>query len=301
MPDMTADASGIGELRSAAATGQSVYKPGEAHPSVPVTPKGLAALRFAAAVWWMVAFAGHALFGAYIIGTYGVATLHGNAAAWNRVWPTGYIPDKPLGNLIVVMHVLLAAIVALCGPLQLVPALRRRAPWFHRWNGRIYVTVAIIVGLAGLAMMAGDRSLVGASQNSSVTINGVLLVACAVLAWRRARAHDFAAHRRWALRLFVLAAGVWFFRIGLAAWIAINGGAAGFDPRTMQGPALFALAVGEWVVPLLVLEVYLRVEKARDVTGRYVVAALLVLLATATGFGIYRATIGMWLPLLFSR
>lgn len=266
-----------------------------------VMPGGFAALRFAAALWWTVAVAGHVMFGAYILGTYGAATLHADTAAWNRVWPTGYVPDQPLGNLVVAVHVLLASAVAICGPLQLVPALRRRAPWFHRWNGRIYATVAIVVGLAGLAMLADDRSFVGASQNVSVAINGLLLVACAVMAWRRARTRDFAAHRRWALRLFVLAAGVWFFRIGLAAWITLNDGLAGFDPGTMQGPALLALAIGEWALPLLVLEAYLRVERARAATGRHVVAALLVVLAVATGFGVYRATVGMWLPLMNLR
>ena len=274
---------------------------GSGVPALATLPKGLAALRSGAAMWWVVAIAGHFIFGAYIIGTYGMATLHANTAAWNRVWPTGYVPGKPLGNLVVAVHVLLAAAVMFCGPLQLVPALRRRAPWFHRWNGRVYATVAIIVGLAGLLMMAEDRSFVGASQNGSVAINGVLLLICASLAWRRARERDFVAHRRWALRLFVLAAGVWFFRIGLSAWIAINGGIAGFDPRTMQGPALFALAAGEWIVPLLALEAYFRVEKARSATGRYIVAALLMLLAAATGYAVYRATIGMWLPLMFAQ
>ena len=274
---------------------------GSGVPALATLPKGLAALRSGAAMWWVVAIAGHFIFGAYIIGTYGMATLHASTAAWNRVWPTGYVPGKPLGNLVVAVHVLLAAVVMFCGPLQLVPALRRRAPWFHRWNGRVYATVAIIVGLAGLVMMAEDRSFVGASQNGSVAINGVLLLICASLAWCRARERDFVAHRRWALRLFVLAAGVWFFRIGLSAWIAINGGIAGFDPRTMQGPALFALAAGEWIVPLLVLEAYFRVEKARSATGRYIVAALLMLLAAATGYAVYRATIGMWLPLMFAQ
>jgi len=274
---------------------------GSGVPALATLPKGLAALRSGAAMWWVVAIAGHFIFGVYIIGTYGMATLHANTAAWNRVWPTGYVPGKPLGNLVVAVHVLLAAAVMFCGPLQLVPALRRRAPWFHRWNGRVYATVAIIVGLAGLLMMAEDRSFVGASQNGSVAINGVLLLICASLAWRRARERDFVAHRRWALRLFVLAAGVWFFRIGLSAWIAINGGIAGFDPRTMQGPALFALAAGEWIVPLLALEAYFRVEKARSATGRYIVAALLMLLAAATGYAVYRATIGMWLPLMFAQ
>lgn len=259
-------------------------------------PRALSALRLAATSWWTVAIAGHFLFGAYILGTYGKATLHGDTAAWNRVWPTGYLPAQPLGNLIVAVHVLLASVVAICGPLQLVPVLRRRAPRFHRWNGRIYVTVALIVGLAGLTMLATGRGFTSASQNGNVAFNGLLLAICAVLAWRSALARDFIAHRRWALRLLVLAAGVWFFRIGLATWIAINDGIVGFDPITMQGPALWALACCEWLVPLAMLEGYFRAENARRDTGKYMMAALITAFALATGYGIYRATTGMWLP-----
>ncbi|HKU17674.1 MAG TPA: hypothetical protein VJP80_00195 [Candidatus Saccharimonadales bacterium] len=72
-------------------------------------------------------------------------------------------------------------------------------------------------------------------------------------------------------------------------------------PEDQQGPALFALAAGEWIMPLLVLEAYLRVEKSCNSTGRYVVAALLVMLAAGTGFGVYRAAMDMWLPPLFSQ
>lgn len=298
MPDTTASSAGTRGARHTDA-GAGIVDAMDKRASAPAVPGGLAALRLAATSWWMVAIVGHVVFGAYVFGTYGASTLRGDTAAWNRVWPAGYVPGQPLGNLMVAMHVLLAAIVAICGPLQLVPALRRRASWFHRWNGRLYTTMVIMVGLAGLAMMADDRAFVGASQNKGAAINGILLVGCAVLAWRRARQRNFASHRRWALRLFVLAAGVWFFRIGLSTWIAINGGIVGFDPKTMQGPALFTLAIGQWAVPLLVLEAYLRAEGARDATGRYVVAPLLLALAAATGFGVYRATIGMWLPWMF--
>lgn len=295
MPDATVESSRarrLGEARVRADRGEPLHKPASGRAAL----EGMGTLRFAAAAWWTVAVVGHVIFSAYIIGSYGAATLHGDTAAWNRVWPAGYLPAQPLGNLIVAIHVLLASIVAVGGPMQLVPALRRRAPWFHRWNGRIYATIAIVVGVAGLAMLADDRGFVGASQNGSVAINGVLLVLCAWLAWRYARARDFAAHRRWALRLFVLAAGVWFFRIGLAAWIAINNGIAGFDPGTMRGPALWVLALGEWIVPLAMLECYLRAETARGATGRYAVAALLMVSAVATAYGIYRASVGMWLP-----
>ncbi len=253
-------------------------------------------MRSAAASWWVVAVAGHLAFGAYILMAYGAASLHGDTAAWNRVWPTGYVAGQSWGNGVVAVHVLLAAVVAIFGPLQLVPGLRRRAPWFHRWNGRVYVSVAMLVGLAGLLMLAQGRSLVGASQNAGVAINGVLLLPCAVIAWQRARARDFAAHRRWALRLLLLAAGVWLFRIGLAGWIAINAGIAGFDPRTMQGPALFTLAMAEWAVPLLVLQAYFCAETARAALWRYAVAALLVVLTAVTAYCTFRAIVGMWWP-----
>jgi hypothetical protein len=49
-----------------------------------------------------------------------------------------------------------------------------------------------------------------------------------------------------------------------------------------------------------VLEAYLRLERASEATGRRVVANLLVVLAAMTGFGVYRAIIGMWLPLMLS-
>lgn len=145
-------------------------------------------------------------------------------------------------------------------------------------------------------MLAFDRGFVGASQNGNVAINGVLLILCCAVAWAAARKRDFPAHRRWALRVFVLAAGVWFFRIGLAGWIALNGGLVGFNPATMQGPALTALSLCEWAAPLALLELYLRAERSHRASVRWAVAATLVVAAAGTGYGAYRASVGMWIP-----
>lgn len=286
---------------TAAGSGARRLRPrgrGDASPTfgMPQRAGGLRAMHSAAAAWWAVAVVGHWVFGLYMLLAYGAASLRGDTAAWNRVWPTGYVTGQPWGNGVVAVHVLLAAAVAMLGPLQLVPALRRRARWFHRWNGRVYVAVAMVVGAAGLVMLAEGRSLVGASQNAGVAINGVLLLPCAAMAWQRARARDFVGHRRWALRLFVLAAGVWLFRIGLAGWIAVNAGIVGFDPRTMQGPALTALGMAEWVAPLLVLEAYLRAEAASAALWRYAVTVMLFAATVVTAYCAYRATMGMWWP-----
>lgn len=299
MSDVAVDSPGA-SARAVARMTPGLAGHGAEHARSPRAPRGPGAMRYAVALWWSVATIGHFLFAAYILTTYGKATLHGNMASWNRVWPTGYLPAQPLGNVMVVTHVLLASIVAICGPLQMVPSLRRCLPRFHRWNGRLYLATVIMVGAAGLAMLAVDRSFVGASQNGGVAINGVLLLACALAAWHFARKRDYAAHRRWALRTFVLSAGVWFFRIGLAAWIALNEGIAGFDPQTMQGTVLLVLAVAQWAVPLAVLEAYLWADRARTAAARCAVTLLVVISAMVTGYGIYRAAIGMWLPAMLA-
>ena len=253
-------------------------------------------LRMAATTWCMVAALGQLVFGAYIAATYAVASIHGQSATWNRVWPSGYVQGETPGNLMVAVHVLLAALVTVCGSLQLLPVLRRVAPRFHRWNGRVYLTTVLIVSVTGLGMLAFNRGFAGASQNGNVAINGVLLIACSAFAWVAASRRDFRTHRRWALRVFVLAAGVWFFRISLAGWIAINQGLVGFDPATMRGPALIVLSLCEWLAPLALLELYFRAEQSRGVLIRWGVAALLVVAALVTGYGAYCASVGMWIP-----
>ncbi|UPG92174.1 DUF2306 domain-containing protein [Luteibacter aegosomaticola] len=253
-------------------------------------------LRIAATLWCLIAVLGQFVFAAYIVATYGAASIHGDPTAWNRVWPSGYVQGERLGNLAVAVHVLLAAFVIASGSLQILPSLRRNYPRFHRWNGRAYLASLLTVSIAGLWMLAFDRGFVGASQNGNVAINGVLLILCCAFAWAAARRRDLSAHRRWALRVFALAAGVWVFRIGLAGWIAIRGGLVGFDPATMQGPALAALSICEWVAPLLLLELYLRAEQSRRPFVRLTVAVTLVITAAATGYGAYCASVGMWIP-----
>src|SRR5262245_19333605 len=82
-----------------------------------------AVLRSAAGCWFAVTLVGQWLFLYYIVARYHAATLSGHPERWN----TGYIPGDTAGNLAFAAHVLLAAVVAFGGPLQLIPQLRTRA------------------------------------------------------------------------------------------------------------------------------------------------------------------------------
>ena len=67
----------------------------------------------------------------------------------------------------------------------------------------------------------------GDAMRVGISINGVLILIAAVMAWRHAAARRIDRHRRWAMATFLLVSGVWFFRVGLLAWIMINQGPVG--------------------------------------------------------------------------
>src|SRR5262249_18403945 len=158
---------------------------------------------------------------------YGRAAGRGNLEAWNRFIPHGYVRGETLGNLAVASHLAAAVFILLSGAIQLLPRLRSRAPALHRWTGRLYVLSAFVVSGAGL-YMAWARSTIAIAQKLGSSLNAVLVMVCAVMALRAAIGRDIPAHRRWALRLFLVVSGVWFMRISLALSFLLNKGPFGF-------------------------------------------------------------------------
>lgn len=258
--------------------------------------KAATALAAATRLWFAVTVSGQWIFAAYVGALYGGAVVRGDLGAWNRVLPHGYEPGNAVGNLALGAHLLFAVVLSVGGPLQLVPWMRSRFPAVHRWIGRVYVPVAFAAGASGLYLSLSGRRIVGdAPQHVAIVVNGVLILAAAVMAWRTAVARDFGAHARWALRLFLLVSGVWFFRVGLMSWLAVNGGPVGFDPKSFTGPFLTFLAFAQYLLPLALAEAWLR---ARGTVPRLAVAGALVLSAGAMALGILVAARVMWLPRL---
>jgi hypothetical protein len=257
------------------------------------------ALKAAAGFWFLVAVIGQLVFASYVAIFYGRAAVQGDFQAWNKTMTHGYIAGQTIGNFAVAMHLLLAVIIIVGGALQLIPQIRNRAPSFHRWNGRIYMLTALTLPIGGLYMVwvrggAGDFP-----QHVAISVNAVLIMLCATMALRFAMARKFAVHRRWALRLFVVASGVWFFRIGVRFWIFVNHGPAGFDPNTFTGPFLTFWSFGQYLMPLAVLELYLRTRDRGGAPGRLAMATGLLILTVAMGVGIFLTTRRAWLPRIF--
>lgn len=254
------------------------------------------ALAWAAASWLVVAVAGQLIFAAYLLALYGRATVTDNFELWNKLMPRAYVPGALAGNLVVFLHVSLALVIMSGGALQLIPVVRRRWPRFHRWNGRIFLISVLVVSLGGLVMKATRGSGGASLPLLGVTGNALVIVGCAAMALLHARARRFPQHRRWALRLFLAASGVWFFRIGLMFWIVVNGGPVGFDPKTFRGPTIDVLSFAQYALPLLVLELTFRAQESRRPRVKAAMAFGLLTATLVTAAGVAAATMILWAP-----
>jgi hypothetical protein len=253
------------------------------------------ALQASARFWFLTAVVGQWAFVYYIAAFYGGAAIQGELARWNKVLVGGYVAGGTLGNVVLAAHLLLAVVITAGGPLQLVPWIRTRALPLHRWNGRLYILTAVIISLAGLYMVWTRGTAGGPLLRVGISLNGVLILICAALAWRFALARRIEAHRRWALRTFILVSGVWFFRVGLMFWIMLNKGPVGVG-GDFDGPFVRLWAFGCYLLPLAVLELYLRARDQAGPTGKAAMAGALLVLTVATGIGVFGAAMGLWLP-----
>lgn len=249
-------------------------------------------------LWFLVAISGQLLLAAYVAWFYGGTGLQGQVAAWSGVLTKGIIRGDAAGNAAVIGHLIAALILTVGGAIQLIPQARRWAPRFHRLMGRVYVVTAIAASITGmyLTWIRGTRG--DLVQHIGGTLNALLIIVCAVLALHSAITRRFDAHRRWVLRLFIVVSGAWFYRVGLFLWILINDGPAAFDVVTWRGPALTFISFANTLVPLAVLELYLRTQSNPTAPRQLGMAAALFVLTIVMGIGIFGATVGMWLPII---
>lgn len=253
----------------------------------------------AAMTWLMVTVAGQLIFSLYIALVYGGALVAGDTARWNHVMPRGYVAGDTAGNAALMTHVLIAVVIMTAGALQLIPGIRRRMPVVHRWVGRSYMVSVILSSFAGLFLVWDRGAAARLSQHIAISLNAVIIIGCALLAWRSVRVRDYAAHRRWALRTFLAASGVFFFRLGVFLWLMIHQRPVGFDAKTFAGPFLTVLAFAVYVfVPLTVLQGYFVAQEQQRLWWPRLMSATLFTLAALCAGGIASVTMILWLPAL---
>lgn len=254
-------------------------------------------LAWSARLWFLAALIGQWTFAGFILAFFTPPLLHGDPAALNhKPHITGYVAGDAMGNAQLLLHVYAGALVSLVGALQLVPALRRRWPRWHRWLGRTFLAVAALATANGFYLTWVRGSQLNLPSAVSISINGALILLFVALAWRSARRRDFGAHRVHALRAYLLVNGVWFLRIGLmlaAVAFAPLGVSLSYDGAVFLGVSFLS-----WVAPLACLQLYLAAERSPRPRLQYGVAGFFTLLALLTAAGSLAAYLLMWRPYL---
>jgi len=245
------------------------------------------------------AWASAAFFGTYIVFFYAGAIAVGTPVQWNANLPGLFEPRAPMGTAGIAAHFAAGGIILLLGPIQLIARIRKGAPAFHRWAGRVYVIASFIAGLGGLSFIAANGTIGGTAMDVGFGGYGALMAIASVQTWRHARARRLpgrlASHRAWAIRLFALAIGSWLYRMDYGFWILFTGGVG----HTADYRGWFDLVMDSafYLPNLAVAEAFIRARAAPWRPGMQLGAAALL---AATGGFIALATFQFarmyWIP-----
>lgn len=269
----------------------------ELHPRAGIaTPS--AALKASAVTWFLIAAVGQILFAAYLVAGYALPPLMGTGITHSAARSIdGYVVGDWTGNLVFASHVLLATVVSVGGLMQLTPPLRRRFPALHRWIGRTYMLVSVILAVGGVWLVWGRGSRFDDIAATGVTLNAVAILIFAAIALRFAIARDIDTHRRWAMRLFMVVSGVWFQRLGYMGWVLANGGPR-FMSDQMNGPFDVAIPFLSWLIPLAFLELYFWANRSSSPSLKLSTSIVILAASGATALGVAGAYLMMWSPVL---
>lgn len=259
-------------------------------------PVSLRLLKWSVGTWFTLALIGQWLFAAYVFTFYGGTLIGGQLDRWTEVVTTGVESGRWVSNSAILSHMLLAGIISVVGPLQFIPWIRNRYRTLHRYSGRLFVIVAVILATSGSYMSIVNGTVGSPWQQAGTIFNGLLIVVFAAFALVNAMKRNIAVHQRWALRLFIVVSGVWFFRVGLMAWLMIHQAPVGFDPETFTGPFLLFWSWANFLLPLALAEIYLRLRDRGSPVMQATYAVVLVPLTLLTALGIFGALMSMWIP-----
>ena len=252
-------------------------------------------LSWSAKSWLSVLVLCQVLFVIYLLFAYANPAITGKLTQWNGNAPNAFVENDTAGNIAFGMHVLLAIIMIIGGPLQLIPAIRNRFRTFHRINGRIFVMLAVLISFVGIYLMYTRGTVGDTLMQSLTTFNGVVTIVSAYFAYTYAKQRKIAVHQVWATRLFIVANGVLYFRILLFGFL-VAVGPVGIDFETFTGPTVVAISLCSYVIPVLFYELYRTAQRSQSALYIYTVGLSLIIVTLTFVVGTFGVTVANWLP-----
>jgi hypothetical protein len=260
------------------------------------------ALKVASFALVAVVWISSAIFGAYILAYYGGAIPAGTMEQWNASLPALYEPHTPVASFGMGLHFFAGATLLLLGPIQLIGAVRRKAPAVHHWIGRLYALAAVSAGVGGLIFISLKGTVGGVMMNVAFAAYGALIVLAAVQTVRHAMARRIDVHRAWAIRLFALAIGSWLYRNWYGLFFAVGGAENPGHTTDFTGWYDHIMNWAFFVPPLIVAEMFIRARRSQATTaGRMGATVTLGFGALFIAYATFFFTAFGWGPAILMR
>lgn len=268
-------------------------------------------LKLSSQFWLVCLILAQVVFVIYLVLGYGLATLESQIEGWNKFNETAYKDGDTIGNIAYGLHVLLAIVMIIGGSLQLIPKIRQRFITFHKINGRVFVSLACTISLAGMYLIIFRGTVGDLFMHSMTFFSGTVVLVASFYAVKAARSRNIKLHSDWALRLFLAANGVLFFRLIIFAWFMIFG-TLGVNTDDFTGPTVYAVSVSAYLLPLIIFEWYRRTQRQLGAVsttvntgsllkfGSYALSGCLGIIGLVFMLGLFGITLGSWYPSVFS-
>jgi hypothetical protein len=193
----------------------------------------------------LLVWLGCAVLAALIVRFYGRAVVnytHFDAAHYRHYWMAKWWLVAHLGG---------GSLALLLGPFQFSGWLRRRYVKAHRWMGRLYLSGVLVGSIAAVYM--GLRVSQSKAFGAALLYLALAWVVTSAMAYVCVMRRQFAAHREWMIRSYVVTFAFVLFR--LMEDLNVYGSLG----REAQAVMLVWMS---WAVPLLLTEVVLQSKRS---------------------------------------
>ena len=159
--------------------------------------------------WWGVILLGLVTI---IFGAVRLAMV--NSSLSEESVPSGLFDRRYVENPILAhVHILAGSLLFVVGPLQFLPAVRRRWLWLHRLLGRIFIILGGFAGVSAIYMVYRLPAFGGLATASATLFFGTFFLIALGKALYHVRRKEIALHRQWMIRAFSTALAVSTIRL----------------------------------------------------------------------------------------
>lgn len=150
-----------------------------------------------------------------------MSVAHRGAASWQalRHGPRTGEATNPFESrydarpVLTLVHLVAGGVFLLAGPLQFIPAWRKRHWAAHRLLGRVYLVSGAMAALSALVFVAVLPVFGSFSSSVGSALGAVMFLWAAAMAYRSIRRRRVAAHREWMIRSYAIGLGIATFRV----------------------------------------------------------------------------------------